>query len=81
MPTSEEEAGNLMRSTKKVKTGGFDSSLEHSMGEMDEKHFKERHKSSYRDKVMGIGSVMSLERDELDPEEDASDDVDFEDDV
>lgn len=53
------------------------------MGEKDEGHFVERRKSSYKKKVMGIGSDAAMEGDGQDRESDASDDDDddFEDDV
>lgn len=55
-PPSDEEADNLSRSIKKVKTDGMKRNPNKATRGDDEGHFEERQKSSYKEKVMGIDS-------------------------
>lgn len=74
---SEEEANNLSRSTKKVKTDGMERNPNRATGGDDDGHFEERRKSSYKDKVMGMDSDIFMEGGDLDLEGDISEDDEF----
>lgn len=74
VPTSEEEADNLSRNTKKVKTNGSDGAQDRASGVEEDGKFEERRKSSYRDKVMGLNTDVSKEGDDSNAFGDVSDD-------
>lgn len=79
-PTTKEEADNLSRSTKKVKTGGPGGDKDRAFGVEEDVKFEERRKSSYRDKVMGLETDVSMEGNDSDAFGDASDNDVIEDD-
>lgn len=71
---SDEEADNLLRSTKKVRTDGMEGNSKRGAGGNEEGNFEERCKSSYKEKVLDMNFDVVMEGDEVDLEGEVSDD-------
>lgn len=63
--TSAEEQDNIIRSTKRVKKDGGESSQSRSVEELEADHSDEWRKSSYRDKVLGASQDTQMGEDNM----------------